>query len=81
MNTMSAAQRYHRDPMFATLVDTMRRLIRELQMTPTEIREAAIFAAVIEERQMTQCWIQELDHFTQQIIKEQKLREPEVPRT
>lgn len=36
--------RYHNDPVFHQLVDTMYSMIVNLKTTPTEIREAAMFA-------------------------------------
>jgi hypothetical protein len=41
--------RYHRDPSFHTIVDTLRMIIRSATLTPSEVREAAMTACVIEE--------------------------------
>lgn len=49
MNSLEAQRRYENDPIFRTFVDVMRQMIRDLQMTPTEIRQAAIYAALLEE--------------------------------
>lgn len=45
----SVEQRYLSDPHFKTLVDTMVMAIREAKYTPSELREAAILAAIIYE--------------------------------
>lgn len=47
--TMEPRERYLRDPMFKALVDAARVYIREARFTPTELREAVILAATIEE--------------------------------
>ncbi len=39
-------ERYHRDPSFAALVDTMYNAIHAHQFSPTEIREAAMYAVI-----------------------------------
>ena len=41
--------RYYNDPAFRTVVDTMRLIIRSATLTPSEVREAAMTACVIEE--------------------------------
>lgn len=41
---MSAEERYHRDPLFHELVESLYAAIDNLQLTPTEIREAAMLA-------------------------------------
>lgn len=43
---MSPDERYFRDPLFKHLVDFMTNAIRQAQFTPTEIREAAMLAAI-----------------------------------
>ena len=43
---MSPDERYFRDPQFKHLVDFMIDAIRHAQFTPTEIREAAMLAAI-----------------------------------
>jgi hypothetical protein len=50
-NRLPAAERYLRDPVFHHLVDTMLAAIQGGVFTPTEIREAAILAATIHERE------------------------------
>lgn len=44
-----AVQRYLNDPAFHTVVETMRLIIRSATLTPSEVREAAMTACVIEE--------------------------------
>jgi hypothetical protein len=39
-------EKYLHDPMFHTLVDKLEALIHEAQFTPSEMREAAIFACI-----------------------------------
>lgn len=39
-------ERYHRDPAFRQLVDVLELQIRQLKLTPTEVREAAVLACV-----------------------------------
>lgn len=39
-------ERYHRDPMFRVLVDTLYMQIVQARYTPTEIREAAMLAQI-----------------------------------
>lgn len=41
--------RYYNDPAFRTVVDTFRLIIRSATLTPSEVREAAMTACVIEE--------------------------------
>jgi hypothetical protein len=41
---MSAEERYSRDPLFHHLVDSLCHAIESLDLTPTEIREAAMLA-------------------------------------
>lgn len=45
MSYMSAEDRFMRDPAFHNAVKAMVRWMEELQLTPTEIREAAALAA------------------------------------
>jgi len=47
---MSMEERYERDPIIHCLVNTLVTIIRELQLTPTEVRECAVFACVMEEQ-------------------------------
>lgn len=44
-----ARDRYRDDPVFHQYVDLIRRGIREMHLTPGEIRDAAMLAAVLEE--------------------------------
>lgn len=46
MNFLSAEDRYRRDPLFSRLVDMMTMHIEDLQLTPTEMREAAMLACL-----------------------------------
>ena len=39
-------QRYYNDPMFARVVDTLYGLVVDCQLTPSEIREAAMLACI-----------------------------------
>lgn len=41
--------RYYHDPAFRTIVDTLRLIIRSATLAPSEVREAAMTACVIEE--------------------------------
>jgi len=45
LNRLRPEARYVRDPLFKSLVDSLYNLIRAGDMTPTEVREAALFAA------------------------------------
>jgi hypothetical protein len=47
---MTPEERYHRDPHFASLVDVMHDYLRRCMFTGTEIREAAILAAIHNEQ-------------------------------
>lgn len=42
-------ERYMTDPVFATVVNSMRALIIGARLTPSEVREAAMLACIIEE--------------------------------
>lgn len=46
LNRLPATERYHRDPAFARLVDTLESLIYKAEYTPSELREAVILAAI-----------------------------------
>ena len=51
MDRRSAEERFQNDPHFRALVQTMEAAYQALQFTPSEMREAAMFAAVrVEER-------------------------------
>jgi hypothetical protein len=43
---MTPQERYERDPLFHRLVDTIHEAIRRCQYTATEVREAAMLAAI-----------------------------------
>jgi hypothetical protein len=50
MTTMGkVSDRYDNDVVFARYVDMMRHCIKELHLTPSEMREAAMLACIIEE--------------------------------
>lgn len=51
LNRLTPEERYQRDPHFRALVDTLRAAISGAIYTPTEIREAALLAAIIHERE------------------------------
>lgn len=46
---MNIRERYHNDPVFHRLVDYMRCIIEDAQVTPTEVREAAMLAQIMYE--------------------------------
>lgn len=46
---LTPQERYYRDPEFKRLVDVMVSMIHKANFTPTELREAAILAAIIYE--------------------------------
>ena len=49
-------ERYDRDPIFRSLVDTMTHFILTAQYTPTELREAALLASIrYDSHQIRQC--------------------------
>lgn len=48
---MTPRDRYMTDTMFKTMVDTMIGVIHRCQMTPSELREAALLASIIYEEQ------------------------------
>lgn len=47
---MTAEYRYRNDPMFRRIVDSIRSVLHEHYLTPTEVREAAVFACCLHER-------------------------------
>lgn len=49
MTIDQATERYRNDPAFHQVVEGLRRTITELQLTPGEIRDAAMFAAYLVE--------------------------------
>jgi len=50
----SVEQRYYTDAKFHTLVDMMEKAINECQFTPSELREAAVYAAIRHEERRIQ---------------------------
>jgi len=46
VNRLSPEERYARDPEFNRLVDTLEMQIHQAQFTGTELREAAVLAAI-----------------------------------
>lgn len=46
MDFLSARHRYHRDSLFRAVVDALYCHIADMKLTPTEIREAAMLAAI-----------------------------------
>jgi hypothetical protein len=46
---MDMRRRYERDPKIRAIVDMMRYQIKEMEMTPTEMREAAVLACYLVE--------------------------------
>jgi hypothetical protein len=50
---MTPAQRYLTDPIFHSLVNIFRAEIARAQVTPTEIREAALLAQILFEQELT----------------------------
>lgn len=49
----TAEEKYSNDPAYHTLVEMIYGLIREYQFTPSELREAAMFAATMYEMHHT----------------------------
>jgi hypothetical protein len=54
---MTIEERYQSDPVFHHLVDTMQVFIQEHQITPSELREAALLAAIKYELRNTRTYI------------------------
>jgi len=46
----NADEYYNNDPVFRSLIDVLMSLILKLEMTPSEIRQAAIYASIKVER-------------------------------
>lgn len=42
----SMSDRYDRDPVFHAMVNALEDMIEKLEMTPTEVREAAMYAVI-----------------------------------
>lgn len=53
LNRLPAAERYHRDPAFQVLVDSLRTEIVRGSYTPTELREAVVLACTLHEMDKT----------------------------
>lgn len=53
---MTPEERYHREPDFRALVDTMYQFIVQARYTPTEMREAAMLAAIKYDRTHVRSW-------------------------
>jgi hypothetical protein len=43
---LAVEERYHRDEHFRQLVDVLTHFVQQLHLTPTELREAAVFACI-----------------------------------
>ena len=43
-------ERYHSDPMYARMVDAIHEMLKRHEMTPSEVREAAVHACVLYEQ-------------------------------
>lgn len=50
-NRLEPRERYARDPVYRSLVDSLMSAIHQAQYTPTELREAVILAAIQYEAQ------------------------------
>ena len=50
MNRLDMETRYLNDPIIHGMVNVMRQAIHELMLTPTELRECAMLACIIEEQ-------------------------------
>lgn len=59
-------ERYRNDPVFHGYVDTMRMCIKELHLDPSELREAAMLASIMESEQ-------ELSAFTVKVLTDAEL--------
>jgi hypothetical protein len=46
LNPFEPENRYYRDPYFSSLVDLLESFIHRTQYTPSELREAALLAAI-----------------------------------
>ena len=51
------AERYHADTAFHAIVDMLRSAIHQLQLSPSEVRNAAMFAVWIEETRNSQPFV------------------------
>jgi hypothetical protein len=52
MNYDKARERYEQDPVFHAVVEQLKSIVIRLEMTPSEIREAATFACILIEERM-----------------------------
>lgn len=50
---MSSEEKYLNDPVFHRIVDSLRTLLTEHHVTPSEVREAAMLACCLHEREHT----------------------------
>lgn len=67
---LDVRERYRRDPLFNKLVQLLMHPIAEAQMTPTEVREAAMLACVLHEERNPRPMMLTPDQFDQvQAIK------------
>ena len=58
MSRQTAAERYHHDITYRKVVQMMENLMHEAQLTPSEIREAAVLASIhYEETTVRSCHI------------------------
>jgi hypothetical protein len=64
---MGPEERYGRDPLFRQMVDYLQTFINAAQMTGTEIREAAILAAIHNEQQS-----ERIRHVTGRLIGQER---------
>jgi hypothetical protein len=53
MNYEKAKEAYLNDPLYKNMVDCLYRMINELQLSPSEIREAAMLACIMFEERKT----------------------------
>jgi len=59
VNRQSAEERYRNDPSFRALVVTIEAWYERLQFTPSEMREAAMYAACrVEQRTIRPAWVE-----------------------
>ena len=71
---MTPDERYIRDPLFRTMVDQMEFFIREAKMTGTEIREAAILAAIHYENTLLRSYVVYRDEQSQTVVEDRERR-------
>lgn len=70
LSRLSPAERYRRDPHFATLVDTLQaHMLDPAHYTPTELREAVMLAAIMfEDRRMRMVFIDRGDQIASRVV-------------